>query len=73
MTLAEVAPMPNARNAEETLQRVLDEHKGNLDYVVVIVMHKDRTRSIMTSMASQEEKALLKCFWDSWVLDWFRD
>lgn len=73
MSLAEVAPMPNARNAAETLQKVLNDHSDNLEYVVVVAMHKDKSRSIFTSMASHEEKAFLKCFWDFWVLDWFRE
>lgn len=69
--LAEVKPMTNARNGKETLQRIIDEHGDDLEYVVILAMHKDKARSIFTSMASHEEKSFLKCYWDWWVGNWF--
>lgn len=70
--ISEVKTLPNARNAKERLQEIIDQHGDDLEYVVVLAMHKDKARSIFTSMASHEEKSFLKCYWDWWVLDWFR-
>jgi len=70
MKLAEVKPFDRDSKARELLRERL-ENPEPLSLVVIIEQHTDGTRRILTSPGSMEEKALLKCFFDHFVLGWF--
>ncbi len=69
--LAEVVGIGRVRDAKETLQKIIEDHGDTMNHVIVLIGHNDGGRSLITSNASHEEKSLLKCFFDHWVLKWF--
>lgn len=72
MSLLELKPLDRNSAAKEMLRERFESDE-RLNLVIIIEQHEDGTRRLFTSPGSHEEKALLKCFFDHWVLDWFRN
>jgi len=65
-----LTPIKGTSDAKKLLQERADSSL-DLKGVIIIELYKDGSQQLLTSTFSMAEKCLLKCFFDSWIYEWF--
>ncbi len=62
---------PLKRDALGTLDQFTKEYGPQMEYVIVLGVHKDGTTYLAKSISSHQEACFLKTFFDWWTTQWF--